>query len=79
MKNVLLLVHDDPEDVRTAWFGPELHQVAVSARELVDLGYTDVWSSEADGADINGLSAAAAVSPASHQPATPGGARCSTR
>lgn len=34
----LLVVHDDPDDDRRAWFGPETGQVALSSQELDDLG-----------------------------------------
>src|SRR5581483_9510060 len=33
-----LLVHDDPDDTRTAWFGPEPGMVAAGAAPLRDLG-----------------------------------------
>jgi peptide subunit release factor 1 (eRF1) len=33
-----LLVHDDPDDARTAWFGPEPGMVAEDAQTLRDLG-----------------------------------------
>lgn len=34
----VLLVHDDPADERTAWFGPEPTQTSLDRGELVDLG-----------------------------------------
>ena len=37
----VLLVHDDGEDGRTAWFGPDPTQVALSASTLGDLGVDD--------------------------------------
>ena len=44
--------------------GHRLHQHAELLRELVDLGYTDVWSSEADGSDgFTPLALAAAWAP----------------
>ena len=33
-----LLIHDDPDDARTAWFGPEPGMVAESAAALADMG-----------------------------------------
>jgi hypothetical protein len=33
-----LLIHDDPDDDRTAWFGPEPGMVAVAAATLNDMG-----------------------------------------
>ena len=33
-----LLIHDDPDDTRTAWFGPEPGMVAESAATLTDMG-----------------------------------------
>ena len=33
-----LLVHDDPDDDRRAWFGPEPTQLALDRQTLVDLG-----------------------------------------
>jgi release factor family 2 len=33
-----LLIHDDPDDDRTAWFGPEPGMVAQKKRELTELG-----------------------------------------
>ena len=37
----VLLVHDDPEDDRTTWFGPDPTQVATTASVLGDLGVAD--------------------------------------
>jgi peptide subunit release factor 1 (eRF1) len=34
----VLLVHDDPDDARTAWFGPEPGMVAEQAQTLQDMG-----------------------------------------
>lgn len=34
----LLVFHDDPDDDRTAWFGPDPGQVAMTRQELADLG-----------------------------------------
>ena len=36
-----LLIHDDPDDGRTAWFGPEPGMVAEAATTLSDLGVDD--------------------------------------
>lgn len=36
-----LLLHDDPDDDRTAWFGPDATQVAMDRQTLVDLGVAD--------------------------------------
>jgi Bacterial archaeo-eukaryotic release factor family 2 len=36
-----LLVHDDPDDDRTAWFGPEPGMVAQTRKELTDLGVSE--------------------------------------
>jgi peptide subunit release factor 1 (eRF1) len=33
-----LLIHDDPDDTRTAWFGPEPGMVAADGATLSDLG-----------------------------------------
>jgi peptide subunit release factor 1 (eRF1) len=33
-----LLIHDDPDDDRTAWFGPEPGMVSQTKRALVDMG-----------------------------------------
>jgi peptide subunit release factor 1 (eRF1) len=33
-----LLIHDDPDDDRTAWFGPEPGMVAQSEKTLSDMG-----------------------------------------
>ncbi len=35
-----LLIHDDPDDDRTAWFGPEPGMVAQTKRALTELGVT---------------------------------------
>lgn len=40
----VLLVHDDPTDARTAWFGPDPTLVAVTAEELRDLGVDEPQS-----------------------------------
>ncbi|MCA1824136.1 MAG: hypothetical protein LC640_07695 [Frankia sp.] len=45
-----LLVHDDPDDTRTAWFGPEPSQLALERQTLADLGVSD--ASEARLADV---------------------------
>ena len=37
-----LLVHDDPDDTRTAWFGPAPGMVATEAQTLRDMGADDV-------------------------------------
>ena len=39
--DVLLVSPDDPEDARTAWFGPEPTQLAVSAEDLRGLGVAE--------------------------------------
>ncbi|MGH9069197.1 MAG: Vms1/Ankzf1 family peptidyl-tRNA hydrolase [Acidimicrobiales bacterium] len=36
-----LLVHDDPDDDRRAWYGPEVGHAALTATELADLGVDD--------------------------------------
>jgi hypothetical protein len=36
-----LLIHDDPDDSRTAWFGPEPGMVAETAQALSDMGVDD--------------------------------------
>lgn len=36
-----LLIHDDPDDDRTAWFGPESGMVAQTKNALADLGVAD--------------------------------------
>jgi hypothetical protein len=37
----VLLVHNDPSDERTAWFGPDPSQVALTAEVLKDFGVTE--------------------------------------
>jgi peptide subunit release factor 1 (eRF1) len=36
-----LLIHDDPDDARTAWFGPEPGMVADARATLADMGVDD--------------------------------------
>jgi hypothetical protein len=36
-----LLIHDDPDDARTAWFGPEPGMVAATRATLTDMGVDD--------------------------------------
>jgi len=37
----LLLVHEDPDDSRTAWFGPDPGQVGLTSEEVKAMGVDD--------------------------------------
>lgn len=39
----LLSVHEDPDDTRTAWFGPEPMQVGLSEADLASMGVEQAW------------------------------------